>query len=208
MVQADVDPSQGLQIVFRMTRNSFYSNDNMTTHPGIDVYLMNNSMEATRLATELGKPITLKDKKGVRIAPSPRCRLKLPKEFPHALSNCPVPRRCCGIRFACRLPVHPGLRFTAVSLLRIIHGDERRRLEESELVPVCQQHRLQHRAMVCRWPHNLDADDDALQLVLLIPAKKCQSFTDAFETAGPTESGIGEAIRTRHSQFEAVRRRR
>uniref|UniRef100_A0A914QM45 Uncharacterized protein n=1 Tax=Panagrolaimus davidi TaxID=227884 RepID=A0A914QM45_9BILA len=66
MSQQDYDLSKGFQITFQVTRNSFYNSENVTVHPGIDIYLMNNSMDSTRFATEMASPITIKDKENVR----------------------------------------------------------------------------------------------------------------------------------------------
>ncbi|KAE9554101.1 hypothetical protein FO519_002690 [Halicephalobus sp. NKZ332] len=68
MIQSEVNVNQGFSITFRMTLNSFHMNDNITVHPGIDIYLMNNSMEASRIASELQKPVTLLDKKLMRMS--------------------------------------------------------------------------------------------------------------------------------------------
>ena len=68
LIQSDIDMNQGLTITFRITVNSYYSGSNSTVHPGIDIYLMNNTMEASRIFTELQNPITLTDKKAVRIS--------------------------------------------------------------------------------------------------------------------------------------------
>jgi len=69
--------NDGLTITFRITVNSFYSGNNSTVHPGIDIYLMNNTMEASRLFSELQNPVTLVNKKAKRIAFSKEYRSDL-----------------------------------------------------------------------------------------------------------------------------------
>ena len=77
LIQSDIDMNDGLTITFRITVNSFYSGSNSTVHPGIDIYLMNNTMEASRIFSELQNPVTLANKKATRIAFSKEYRSDL-----------------------------------------------------------------------------------------------------------------------------------
>uniref|UniRef100_A0A7E4ZS18 Uncharacterized protein n=1 Tax=Panagrellus redivivus TaxID=6233 RepID=A0A7E4ZS18_PANRE len=67
MVQNQLDLTRGLTITFQVSRNSFFDeNGGMTTHPGIEIYFVNNTLSGDRIATELTDPIILADKEGVR----------------------------------------------------------------------------------------------------------------------------------------------
>uniref|UniRef100_A0A1I7XI60 MATH domain-containing protein n=1 Tax=Heterorhabditis bacteriophora TaxID=37862 RepID=A0A1I7XI60_HETBA len=67
-------------ITFQMSQNSWYSSSYMKSHPGVDVYLKENTDNMVQLINELENPIRLSDKKGVR--------LRMHKEVSVQYCNC------------------------------------------------------------------------------------------------------------------------
>ncbi|KAK0428682.1 hypothetical protein QR680_010943 [Steinernema hermaphroditum] len=65
--QTSYNPQDRLELTFQISRNSYAANQ-LTTHPGIDIYLYSPfSNSDIRMATELPPPILLSDKRGVRL---------------------------------------------------------------------------------------------------------------------------------------------
>ncbi|CAI4229992.1 unnamed protein product [Auanema sp. JU1783] len=54
-------------MLFQISRNSWYSNTFMPTHPGIDIFLAENGSDIIKMAAELQNPIRLFDKRGARL---------------------------------------------------------------------------------------------------------------------------------------------
>ncbi|XGW19783.1 hypothetical protein V3C99_003541 [Haemonchus contortus] len=67
LTQNSSSPLHQFAITFQMTRNSWYSEQAMPVHPGVDVYLKKNADDIVDLIGQLENPLRLMDKKGMRV---------------------------------------------------------------------------------------------------------------------------------------------
>lgn len=67
MRQNSSSPLKQFSMTFQMSRNSWYSEQAVPVHPGVDVYLKESVDNIVSIVNELEVPIRLMDKKGVRL---------------------------------------------------------------------------------------------------------------------------------------------
>ncbi|VDO80508.1 unnamed protein product [Haemonchus placei] len=67
LTQNSSSPLHQFAITFQMTRNSWYSEQTMPVHPGVDVYLKKNADDIVDLIGQLENPLRLLDKRGMRV---------------------------------------------------------------------------------------------------------------------------------------------
>ncbi|RCN48145.1 hypothetical protein ANCCAN_05830 [Ancylostoma caninum] len=67
MLQNSSSPLKQFTITFQMSRNSWYSQQTTPIHPGVDIFLRENTDDVVSLVHQLENPIRLLDKKGIRL---------------------------------------------------------------------------------------------------------------------------------------------
>ncbi|KIH43769.1 hypothetical protein ANCDUO_26219 [Ancylostoma duodenale] len=67
MLQNSSSPHKQFTITFQMSRNSWYSQQTTPFHPGVDIFLRENTDDVVSLVNQLENPIRLQDKKGIRL---------------------------------------------------------------------------------------------------------------------------------------------
>ncbi|KAL6729929.1 hypothetical protein Aduo_000938 [Ancylostoma duodenale] len=67
MLQNSSSPLKQFTITFQMSRNSWYSQQTTPFHPGVDIFLREDTDDVVSLVNQLENPIRLQDKKGIRL---------------------------------------------------------------------------------------------------------------------------------------------